>query len=129
MAEDDLDDQEMLIEALKEQDPGIRFLVTNSGSKALALLERLTDDEAPSVIMLDYNLPEISGAEVLARLREMKRYDKVLKVIWSTSGSPVYRQKCLDLGAHTYLVKPSGIAGIRHIARELMELCSNESKP
>jgi CheY-like chemotaxis protein len=128
LAEDDLDDQEMLIEALKEQDPGIHLLVTNSGTKALDLLSQLPDDETPSVILLDYNLPEISGADVLARLREMKKYDKILKVIWSTSSSPVYRQKCLDLGAHCYLVKPSGVAGIRLIARELTELCAKAFK-
>jgi CheY-like chemotaxis protein len=124
LAEDDLDDQEMLIEALHEKDPSVTFLLATTGSKALEILKKMPVSESPSLIVLDYNLPEVSGAEILARLRQMPRYDHVLKVVWSTSNSPVYRQKCMGLGVHSYIVKPTGIAGIRQIAEELLALCA-----
>jgi CheY-like chemotaxis protein len=123
LAEDDLDDQEMLIEALNQKDPSIRFLVAATGSKALELLKNMAVSGPPSLVVLDYNLPEMSGAEILARLREMPEYDKVRKVVWSTSNSPIYQKKCLELGAHSYIVKPSGIAGIRSVADALLALC------
>lgn len=122
LAEDDLDDQEMLIEAIKEQDPSFQFLVANTGSKALGLLKDLGDSQMPSLILLDYNLPEISGAEILAKLQSMKNYDEIVKVVWSTSNSPVYQKKCLELGACSYIVKPNGIDEIKDVAIRIIEL-------
>lgn len=122
LAEDDLDDQEMLIEAIKEQDPSFQFLVANTGSKALGLLKDLGDSQMPSLILLDYNLPEISGAEILAKLQSMKNYDEIIKVVWSTSNSPVYQKKCLELGACSYIVKPNGIDEIKDVAIRIIEL-------
>lgn len=126
LAEDDIDDQEMLIDALRQLDSEIHFLVANTGSKAVELLKTLPAHQEPSVIVLDYNLPEMSGAEILARIREMRRFDKITKIVWSTSNSPVYQRKCLELGAESYIVKPNGIAGIREIARQLFEICARE---
>ncbi len=122
LAEDDLDDQEMLIEAMKNIDPSLQFIVASTGSKALEMLSNLPEKKIPRLIILDYNLPEVSGAEILARLQELKRYENIPKVVWSTSNSPVYQKKCMEHGARSYIVKPTGISGIRSIARELVEL-------
>jgi CheY-like chemotaxis protein len=124
LAEDDLDDQEMLIEAVKQQDNRVEFLTANTGSRALELLKSRSNDKNLQLIILDYNLPEISGAEILSRLRELNLFGKVPRVVWSTSNSPIYQKKCLELGAHSYIVKPTGIAGIKSIAKELIELYS-----
>jgi CheY-like chemotaxis protein len=123
LAEDDLDDEEMLVEMIREQYAEMKFITANTGSKALEMFKSLSPGELPCLIVLDYNLPEMSGAEILAKLKEMKRYDKVIKVVWSTSNSPVYQKKCLELGAHSYIVKPTGISGIKAIAKELVSLC------
>jgi CheY-like chemotaxis protein len=122
-AEDDLDDEEMLIEMMKEQHSGIQFITANTGSKALNALKNIPQSKLPSLILLDYNLPEMSGAEILAKLKGMRQYDNVVKVVWSTSNSPVYQKKCMELGAHSYIVKPTGIAGIKAIAKELIDIC------
>lgn len=122
MAEDDLDDQEILVEAIKKQDSSFEFIIANTGSKALEMLFNLPESKKPSLILLDYNLPEFSGADILMKLREMKRYDDVVKVVWSTSNSPVYEKKSLELGAFEYIVKPTGVEQIRDIARKIIEL-------
>jgi CheY-like chemotaxis protein len=127
LAEDDLDDEEMLIEMMKAQQAGIKFITANTGSKALEMLKNLPADQLPVLIILDYNLPEMSGAEILARLKELKQYDSVVKVVWSTSNSPVYQKKCMELGAHSYIVKPTGIAGIKAIAKELTAICTGSA--
>ena len=124
LAEDDVDDQEMLMEAMVEEDASLRFLVASTGSKALELLKNLPETTELSLIIVDYNLPEISGAEILERLRPIKRFEAVPKVVWSTSNSPVYNKKCIENGALSYLVKPTGIAGIREIAKEMLKLCA-----
>lgn len=127
LAEDDTDDQDMLVEMIREQDSSMEFEIATTGSRALDLLKKMVvEDKLPCLILLDYNLPEISGAEILEKLRDMKAYEKIIKVVWSTSNSPVYQKKCLEAGAYSYIVKPTGIAGIRNIAKELVELCTKE---
>ena len=122
LAEDDLDDQEMLIEAMKQQDDSLEFVIASTGSKAFDLLKKNSSEKKLRLIILDYNLPEMSGAEILHRLQEQHLFEEVPKVVWSTSNSPVYQKKSLEYGAQSYIVKPTGIAGIRNIAKELVEL-------
>lgn len=124
LAEDDLDDQEMLIEAMMQVDNSLEFITANTGSKAFDSLKKISGEKKIRLIILDYNLPEISGAEILSRLKDQKLFENVPKVVWSTSNSPVYQKKCLEAGAHSYIVKPTGIAGIRSIAKDLVGLYS-----
>ena len=124
LAEDDQDDQEMLTEAMKEKDEALKFIIASTGSKAFDLLKKQAANKNITLIILDYNLPEMSGAEILAKLRDQHLFEYVPKVVWSTSNSPVYQKKCMDCGAHSYIVKPTGIAGIRAVAKELVALYS-----
>lgn len=123
LAEDDLDDQEMLMDMMREQHPSIRFLTATTGSKTLETLRNIPHNDLPCLIVLDYNLPEMSGAEILEKIKGIEKFDKSIKVVWSTSNSPVYQKKCMDLGAHSYIVKPTGIEGVRTIAKQLVAMC------
>lgn len=124
LAEDDIDDQELLIEAFSQLDNTISVTAVNNGKKAVSFLENLSHEENPCLIVLDYNLPELSGAEILERLNKMKRFKEVTKVVWSTSNSSVYEQMCLELGAKAYLVKPNDISGINRLAQLMLQLCT-----
>ena len=124
LAEDDIDDQELIVEAFNKIDKGVNVKVVNNGKKALDFLENLSPDQSPCLIILDYNLPQLSGAEILARLNQSKRFDDVIKVVWSTSNSPVYKQICLELGAKAYWVKPSDISGIQQLAQRMLQMCT-----
>lgn len=124
LAEDDLDDQEFLTEALLDIDQSLEIHVEKSGDKAVGFLNELSDDELPSLIVLDYNLPLISGHEILKNIQNAKRYKDITKVVWSTSNSPYYEKVCLESGATAYFVKPSDIAGIRELARKMISLCT-----
>jgi len=72
---------------------------------------------------LDYNLPEMDGAEVLELLKQNHRFQSITKIMWSTSNSPFYKSRSLQRGATFYLVKPSTIAGIEAMARQMLGLC------
>ncbi len=123
LAEDDADDQEMLMEMMKAEDERLTFVTASTGSKAVDILRKMENDQLPCLIILDYNLPEMSGAEILAKLIDEPRYKDTVKIVWSTSNSPIYQKKCMELGAQSYIVKPTGIAGIKAIAKQLVELC------
>jgi CheY-like chemotaxis protein len=123
LAEDDIDDQELLIEALTRIDETVEVYVVNNGKKAISYLEDLPESKHPCLIVLDYNLPELNGADILTRINAIERLNPVTKVIWSTSNSPVYEKICTDLGAKAYFVKPTDFYGIEKIARKMLNLC------
>ena len=124
LAEDDIDDQELLVEAFAHLDKTISVKAINNGKKALSFLENLSPGNAPCLIVLDYNLPELSGAEILERLNQSGRFENVTKVVWSTSNSPVYESVCIALGAKAYLVKPNDISGINRLAQLMLQMCT-----
>jgi len=63
-----VDDEFMIVETLAEilEWKGFRVLTASNGREALALLER----EVPSVVLLDFMMPVMDGAEVLAEMRK-----------------------------------------------------------
>ena len=123
LAEDDVDDQEFLEDALRSLDPHIRLVSFTSGARFIQHLEKTADDQLPCLIILDYNIPEINGAEILKYLGGNSRYRDIHKIIWSTSNSSLYVKTCMDLGAKDYVIKPSSIAGIREIAEKILGWC------
>jgi CheY-like chemotaxis protein len=118
LAEDDLDDQELLEEAFNEINPDILLLSFSSGKKFIQTLENL--GYLPDMIIVDYNIPEMNGAEILSHLKTRPEYDAMAKIVWSTSNSPFYRNTCMDLGASAYFVKPSTLVGLTELARTIL---------
>ena len=52
LAEDDIDDQELLVEAFNKIDKEVSVKIVNNGKRALSLLEGLPPDESPCLIVL-----------------------------------------------------------------------------
>lgn len=123
LAEDDVDDQELLIDALSAYNDQVKVQTACNGKKAITYLENLPDSALPCLIVLDYNLPEMNGGEILQSLSNDERYQAIPKVVWSTSNSPLYRQLSLELGALAYFVKPSDTVGIKNVAKEMLGFC------
>jgi CheY-like chemotaxis protein len=125
--EDDIDDIEILAETFSEISAGNYTLdFIHQGRKVIETLDSLPDNQLPCLLVLDYNMPELNGAEILAVLQKNDRYKKIPKVIWSTSGSDTYKNKCLELGAADYLIKPGNLEGLVGAAKHLLSLCHHE---
>lgn len=120
LGEDDIDDQEFLQEIFSSIDTSFHVEPIGNGKQIISYLENLDDNALPSLIILDYNLPELNGAEVLKTLSEDERYNTIPKLIWSTSNSAVYKSICMELGASDYVVKPSNIASLKEVARYML---------
>lgn len=120
LAEDDQDDQEMLQFAFREVDPNMPLICLPNGKKFMTWLGEQPDDGLPSVIVLDYNLPELNGAEIMQLMEPDERLKDIPKIVWSTSNSPVFRSICMDLGAIDYIAKPSDLASYIAIARHIL---------
>jgi len=124
LADDDIDDQDFISEAFLNIDNSIALHAVLHGGNVLPLLEALPDASLPQLIVLDYNLPDMNGAEVLHLLNQNSRYDTIPRIVWSTSNSPQYRNHCLELGAAFYLVKPCDIQSIETMARHMLGHCN-----
>ena len=121
LGEDDIDDEELLKEIFLTIDPALLLVFVNNGRKILTTLDTATS--LPCLIVLDYNMPELNGAEMLAELGKDPRYDHVPKIIWSTSGAEKYKNLCMGLGARDYITKPSSVRELTEAARYMLSFC------
>jgi CheY-like chemotaxis protein len=95
-----------LVEVLIAKRPGVKLIGAIQGKLGveLALAHR------PDVILLDLNLPDIQGDEVLLRLREHPETAAIPVVMLSADAMPRQIDKLLASGAQKYLTKPIDVA-------------------
>ncbi len=73
-----------------------------SGFDGLRLLHRGTY----SAVVIDINLPDIDGLELIRFIRQSQHHRDVALVIVSTQSSPRERDRAFRLGAHAFVAKP-----------------------
>lgn len=91
-----------LVETILQRRPGIRLVSAMQGRLGLEMARTC----APDLALLDLNLPDISGQEVLRELRSDPVTCNVPIVILSADATPGQAQRLLDEGAAAYLTKP-----------------------
>ncbi len=75
----------------------------------------LAQQHHPDLILLDLNLPDISGAEILRRLQEDTLTAAIPVVICSADATESQIQRMLAAGAKDYLTKPLNIPELLHV--------------
>jgi CheY-like chemotaxis protein len=81
--------------------------IAADGREAVAALERLVQKgRPPDIILLDINLPDISGIDLLTKIKKDPRWRGIPVVMLTGSNIGDDIQRSYDLGAKTYLVKP-----------------------
>lgn len=77
------------------------------GRQALDYLQHAAGEGSlPKLIVLDLNMPIVSGLEVLAALKNHDNLQTIPVIIYTTSKNEKERSACMDLGAVDYIVKP-----------------------
>jgi len=105
LADDDPDDRYLFLEAFRHQNPGILVEQVDGGMAALEYLKEAAD--LPVALVLDYQMPDLSGPEVLQQLAINDRYMHIVKIIWSNSQPDMKIEECKRLGADHYIKKPA----------------------
>lgn len=102
----DDDDEEHFIfkAALNECCKSITLLYEKSARSALAWMEN--GDPVPDLIILDWRMPQLSGKEVLTRIRRLPHYTHIPIVIFTGILDPVNLNEAKELGATFFLQKP-----------------------
>lgn len=102
------DHDRMFIQAILGQLPSPPF--TEFVADGADLLERI-DETKPDVVVLDLQLPDVGGLEVLSRLKGRPSRPRV--VVFSRLASHSTISACHGLGASEYVVKPAGFRRFR----------------
>ena len=99
--EDDLSNLR-LVEAILMRRPGIELLPAMQGTLGLELARQ----HRPDLVLLDLDLPDVPGAEVLRRLRAEPATSAVPVIIVSADATPGAGDRMLSAGACAYVTKP-----------------------
>lgn len=116
-ADDDPDDRELLSDVVRALDPDVEIFSVENGLEAL---EFLREEPPPSVIVLDLNMPFLSGEETFERIREQESLKEIEVIIFTSSQKPADKKYFQDKGVKFYS-KPLDIDTLEFIAREIIE--------
>lgn len=125
LVEDNPQDLELAMLALREASPLSRIHVARDGAEALDFIfcegpyaaRQITD--APRVILLDLKLPKIDGLEVLKRLKGDARTKLIPVVVLTSSKEQRDVVESYQLGVNSYIVKPVNFERFNEAVRNL----------
>ena len=104
LVEDNPNDAELTMRALKRANVDAHLIIARDGAEALEIL--ISDRPKPKVIFLDLKLPKVDGIEVLRQVRMDDRTRAIPVVVLTSSQEERDITECYKLGANSYVVKP-----------------------
>jgi CheY-like chemotaxis protein len=73
----------------------------------------------PALMLLDLNLPDMSGTQILARVKSEPKLKRMPIVVLTTTDDKVEIQRCYDLGCNVYITKPVDYESFASAIRQL----------
>ncbi|MCK1795634.1 response regulator [Streptomyces sp. XM4193] len=115
VVEDSPEDAEAIERALRHTHPDLRPEFTTRGEGVVDLL--LEREVLPGLVLLDLNMPGMSGHAVLAALRARTEFADVTVVVFTSSTSPAEVDACYAAGADSYVYKPVNFTLFRTVLK------------
>ena len=112
LVEDNPQDAELTIRALKKHNLANRLITVEDGAEALDFIfcrgkyATRNNGQSPKVVLLDLKLPKVSGLEVLRALKQDEKTRSIPVVIVTSSREDPDIKPAYALGANSYVVKP-----------------------
>jgi PAS domain S-box-containing protein len=103
--EDNVPNAELVQMILDTCHKGVRLITSSTGTQAVALAK----ENLPEIILLDLNLPDISGREVLKNLKNDSETKEIPVIIVSADAMPHQLHALMNEGASEYLTKPINV--------------------
>lgn len=127
-ADDDHDDLQLIKDAFSKYSETVRLLTFENGAALLNYIKKLSSFEPlPCLIILDINMPEMNGKETLQKIRQIKEYEEVPVVLFSTSTLPSEADFALSYSAG-YVTKPLYARQIDQLVEYIIQNCSDDTK-
>lgn len=120
LVEDNSTDVFVISEAIEASGLDLDLRVASDGQDALRYLQNLTRSEetpCPALVLLDLNLPKVSGIEVLRHLRNNSRCERTPVIVITSSMVEADRAAVERLGAEGYFHKPRSLEAYMELAR------------
>jgi len=123
LVEDNPDDVELTLRAFEQNQIAHQVVVARDGVEALDMLSGtgayVGNPTRPELVILDVNLPRLSGLEVLRRMRADERIRRIPVVMLTSSQEDRDILASYDLGANSFVQKPVDFVKFREAARQL----------
>jgi CheY-like chemotaxis protein len=105
-----------LVERILEFRPALKLMHARSGESGVELAQAYS----PRLILLDLNLPDMHGSEVLRQLQREPATAQVPVVVLSADATPSQIERLLTAGARNYLTKPFDIDPFLAVVDEMV---------
>ena len=106
-----------LMQGILEERPAVKLLQATRGEIGLALAEA----HGPKLILLDLNLPDMHGSELLRRVRQNAATTHIPVVVISGDATASQIERLLSAGARNYVTKPFSIQPFLAVVDEILE--------
>ena len=120
LVDDDVDDREIFREIVRDVDPEALVESAENGLEMIAELDKIPDDELPEMILLDQNMPRMTGKESLIYLKESPRFKHIPVIVYSTYQVKDFYLECLELGADDVVAKPDTMQAYREMVEQFL---------
>jgi two-component system, response regulator len=122
IAEDNPDDAQLAIDALREVSPGLHIDVVRDGAEMLENLGRAKGASTlPDLILLDLRMPRVDGLEALRQIRARPELRHLLVVSMFTSASDTdLVLQSYETGANAFVTKPSSYRRLVELMRGIV---------
>lgn len=122
-ADDDPDELALMQEVLKELSSPHHIIEASNGKEVLQYLEQLKETGIlPCLIVLDLNMPVLSGRETLVRLKQDAVFEHIPTVVFTTSENALDQRFCNSYDTEM-LTKPLTYAALKQIIQKLLRMC------
>ncbi|MBL7686158.1 MAG: response regulator, partial [Deltaproteobacteria bacterium] len=101
LVEDDDDDALLVQEAIEELKLPIQLKRVKDATQLFDFLYQ--DPLKPSLVLLDLNLPQMNGKEILSHMKQHEASRSIPIVIYTTSQNPDDIRQCYQLGANAFI--------------------------
>lgn len=121
-AEDDHDDFEAVREAMFQQTDRFTLLHAKNGEEAIHMLEQSNADTFPNLIVLDLNMPVMTGKEALVWLKGHNEFKDIPVMVFTTSSREEDVKLCQGHGC-TFFRKPTLYRDLLHVVQTMLKMC------
>ena len=127
-ADDDIDDLQLVKEAFLQYANNVEVVTVNDGTEALEYLDNLPESSPlPCLILLDINMPRMTGKEALMKLRQKERFTTIPAILFTTSSMPLDKDFATKYNAG-FITKPIDVRQMELITDQFIDHCTEEAK-
>ncbi len=109
LVEDNEDFSFLIEKAIDYIDKGLSIKIVDNGLSALEVLKHFDQEGIrPRIILLDLNLPGLSGLDLLIEIKTIEFLKQVPVILFTTSDNPKDVKAAIEHGANAYVTKPHG---------------------